>query len=146
MTKGWKTVKVEKLHVSLVVAVLLAGCASQPTQMQKAAAEAAAKKSGTYTKEDTGPFRKVVRDGKNLYCDNGPQLGSKLAKPYCLTEDQYAPVRWSHQLDLLAERLHRDTLPGHIRSRAELSCEPRVVLTHLSRTHRILHHNQRAFQ
>jgi hypothetical protein len=82
--------KVEKLHVSLVIAALLAGCASQPTQMQKAAAEAAAKKSGTYTKEDTGPFRKVVRDGKNLYCDNGPQLGSKLAKPYCLTEDQYA--------------------------------------------------------
>ncbi len=82
--------KVEKLHLSLVVSVLLAGCASQPTQMQKAAAEAAAKKSGTYTKEDTGPFRKVVRDGKNLYCDNGPQLGSKLAKPYCLTEDQYA--------------------------------------------------------
>src|SRR5262245_14417605 len=94
-----------KLHVSLAIAALLAGCASQPTQMQKAAAEAAAKKAGTYKQEDTGPFRKVVRDGTSFYCENGPQLGSKLAKPRCLTEEQY--TQWKENNATLRDDMRR---------------------------------------
>lgn len=108
MTKGIKTMRVEKLHALLLATSLLAaGCASQPTQMQKAAAEAAAKKAGTYKKEDTGPFRKVVRDGKTFYCDNGPTLGSKLAKAYCMNEDQYA--QWKETNATIKQDIDRNS-------------------------------------
>ena len=96
----------QKLHVMLIATSLLAGCASQPVPTQKAANASAASSAATAASpvstataaspataagtEDDGPFRKIVRDGKTLYCDNGDRLGSRMARPRCLTEDQYA--------------------------------------------------------
>src|SRR5262245_35242316 len=91
--------------IIVVAALLAASCASQPTQMQIAAKEAAARKAGTYKQEDTGPYRKVVRDGKTLYCETGPQLGSKLAKPVCLTEAQYA--QWKENNATIRDDMRR---------------------------------------
>jgi hypothetical protein len=110
--------KVDKLHVLLVAVSLLgAGCASQPTQMQKAAAQAAATNAApnnaqaaaaTATKEDAGPFRKVVRDGNTLYCDPSPRTGTRMSKPYCLTEAQYAD--WKEKNAALKEDMRRGSV------------------------------------
>jgi hypothetical protein len=101
--------KIEKLHVMLaVVTLLLAACESQPTQMQKAAAEAAAKKDAAAAGEE-GPFRKVVRDdGTTLYCDPSPRTGTRMSKPYCLNESQYAD--WKEKNASMKEDMRRGSV------------------------------------
>jgi len=93
--------KISKLHGMLIAVSLFAGCTSQPTEAPKVPAAAATAKAATATtaaeQEDSGPFRKVQRGGKTLYCDNGPQLGSRMAKPRCLTEDQFAAWKENNQ-------------------------------------------------
>ena len=100
-----------KLHVLLTVsALLLAACESQPTQMQKAAAEAAAKKeaAAAASGEDAGPFRKVVRDGTTVYCDPSPRTGTRMSKPYCLTQAQYDD--WKEKNAVLKEDMRRGSV------------------------------------
>jgi len=96
--------KTQKLHVMLIATSLLAACASQPAQPPKAtsataasstaaaasSASNAAAASATGAAENEDGFRKVERGGRTLYCDKGDQLGSRMARPRCLTEDQYA--------------------------------------------------------
>ena len=98
-----------EFQCALVVALLLGGCASQgggtqgapvagvgapaaataakPAVSAATAAPAAKPDEGQLREE--GAFKRVVRGGKTLYCDNGPNLGSRLAKPRCLTEADY---------------------------------------------------------
>ena len=123
--------KVDKLHVSklpvsLVAAVLLAaGCASQPTQPEKAATAASATaptagavsspaaktstQAATSSSDSSGQFKKVVRDGQTFYCDRNPRTGSRMSKPYCLNEDQYAA--WKEQNDAMKEDIRRNSNP-----------------------------------
>jgi hypothetical protein len=128
--------KVDKLHVFLVAASLLAaGCASQPTQAPQSAVAsapgaptgaastaasakpaAAASGGGTSTQpattsssDSTGQFKKVERDGKTFYCDHNPRTGSRMSKPYCLNEDQYAA--WKEQNDALKDEIRRNSNP-----------------------------------
>ena len=103
--------RVDKLHASLV-ALFLAGCASQPTQPEKpAAASAAATAAPTSnsSSDSTGQFKKVERDGKRFYCDRNPRTGSRMAKPYCLNEDQYAA--WKEQNDAIKDEIRRNSNP-----------------------------------
>lgn len=96
----------EKPLVVFAAALLLAACQSQPTQMQKAAAEAAAKNDAAATAAgEEGPFRKVVRDGATYYCDPTPRTGTRMSKPYCLNENQYAD--WKEKNAAMKEDMRR---------------------------------------
>ena len=104
----------DKLRVLLVAAsMFFAGCASQPTQPEKPATASAAA-SGTQqatssSSDSTGQFKKVVRDGQTLYCDRNPRTGSRMSKPYCLNEDQYAA--WKEQNEAMKEEIRRNSNP-----------------------------------
>jgi hypothetical protein len=101
--------KVERLHVMLgVTALLLAACESRPTEMQKAAAESAAKKDAASASGEDGPFRKVVRDGATYYCDPSPRTGTRMSKPYCLNESQYAD--WKEKNTAMKEDMQRGSV------------------------------------
>jgi hypothetical protein len=122
--------KVDKPHVFLVAASLFAaGCASQPMQPEKPAAvptaaaaptaastavtASAAARTGTQaasaSSDSTGQFKKVERDGKTFYCDRNPRTGSRMSKPYCLNEDQYAA--WKEQNDAIKDEIRRNSNP-----------------------------------
>ena len=59
--------------------------------------------------DSTGQFKKVVRDGQPLYCDRNPRTGSRMSKPYCLNEAQYAA--WKEQNDRLKDEIQRNSNP-----------------------------------
>ena len=61
-----------------------------------------------------------------------------------LAEDEHTAVSRGHQLDLLAQRLHRHTRSGDSPLGGELSLELGVILAHLARLHGVLQNNQRA--
>ena len=98
-----------KLFLAITTALMLAACQSQPTQMQKAAAEAAAKKEGAAgAAGEEGPFRKVVRNGATYYCDPSPRTGTRMSKPYCLNENQYA--EWKEKNAAMKEDMQRGSV------------------------------------
>jgi hypothetical protein len=103
--------KIEKPCTILIATALLAACASQPpaTAQQTAAPTAkpaaAASAASAAGNKDTGPFHRVVRDGQTLYCDDGPQLGSRMARPRCLTEAQFQ--QWQEQNAYYKEEVER---------------------------------------
>jgi predicted small lipoprotein YifL len=88
--------KAGNIQWGLVALSFLAGCASQGPVTQEppavSAAPAAASAKPAENLREEGAFKRVVRNGKTLYCDNSPSLGTRMSKPRCLNEADYE--RW----------------------------------------------------
>jgi hypothetical protein len=101
-----------RIHVAAVVALLMAGCSSQPTAGSSTAAPApvpaAAAAKGTAPpavpapepyvaarpaeeRQKTPPgYKSVERNGQVFYCKAASQTGTRFTRPVCLTPEQYA--------------------------------------------------------
>ena len=96
-------------------AVPTAAAASAASAKARAPATGASASTSTSTQgassssDSTGQFKKVVRDGQTLYCDRNPRTGSRMSKPYCLNEAQYAA--WKEQNDRLKDEIQRNSNP-----------------------------------
>jgi hypothetical protein len=109
--------KAGNIQWGLVALSILAGCASQgpekqePSAASAATAAASAKPAAASANpaaapakpaavavtpaeklREEGAFKRVVRNGKTLYCDSSPSLGTRMSKPRCLNEADYE--RW----------------------------------------------------
>jgi hypothetical protein len=96
-----------RVITAALLAVLLAGCSSQPTSETTAAPAAAAVATGASAaasqatpnvvagsaaeqKKAPPGFKAVKRDGQMFYCRNISETGTRFTKTECMTPDEYA--------------------------------------------------------